>query len=164
MHKSTQLKPTMKRTTINRFHKRTRLPRWQRVTVWPLQIVAAASFFVAGTAKLIGTEDMVRLFEGIGWGQLKLFDDFGWSQWFRHLTGSLQIFSAVLLLFPDRAFWGGLLQASFMVGAILIHLMLGGSLVPALVLLSITTTVAWFRRSPSSKDLDLRIVPGNPRR
>ncbi|MBE7384967.1 MAG: DoxX family protein [Leptolyngbya sp. SIO1E4] len=147
----------MKRATVNRFHNKTRLPRWQRVTVWPLQIAAAASFFIAGSAKLVGTEDMVRLFEGIDWGQLTLFNDLSWSQWFRHLTGSLQILSAMLLLFPDRAFWGGLLQVPLMVGAIVIHLLLGGSLVPALVLLGIITAVTWFRRSPSLRELNMGI-------
>ena len=148
----------MRRTTVNQFHKKTCLPRWQRVTVWPLQIAAATSFFIAGAAKLIGTEDMVTLFEDIDWGQLTLFKDLGWSQWFRHLTGSLQIFSATLLLFPDRAFWGGLLQTPLMIGAIFIHLVLGGSLMPALVLLSITIAVTWLRRSPSSRELNMRVV------
>ena len=156
----------MHRATVNKFHKKMRLPRWQRVTVWPLQIIAAASFFIAGAAKLIGTEDMVMLFENIDWGQLTLFQDLGWSQWFRHLTGSLQIFSAMLLLFPDRAFWGGLLQVPLMIGAIFIHLLLGGSLVPALVLLSITITVAWLRRLPDPSELNIHVVDSvsNPRR
>ena len=132
--------------SVNRFQKKTHLLYWQQVTVWILQIAAASSFFIAGFAKLIGTKDMVMLFDDTGWGQLILFNDIGWGQWFQHLTGSLQIFSAILLLLPDRAFLGGLLLMPLVMGAMLIRVVLGGSLLPAFGLLCLIAGVTWFRR------------------
>ena len=49
--------------------------------------------------------------------------------------------------FPTTAFYGAVLLAAVMIGAIVTHLaVLGGSPIPALVLLVIVGTVAWLRR------------------
>lgn len=112
-------------------------PRWKSWTLWGLQIVAALVFVAAGGAKLAGVERMVVLFEQIGIGQ-----------WFRYLTGGIEVAGALAMLTPRKAFWGGLLLACTMVGAIFTHLVLvGGSPVPALVLLAVTGTIAWLRRN-----------------
>lgn len=104
--------------------------------LWVLQLLAAFAFFGAGYAKLSGAPEMVATFEQIGFGQ-----------WFRLLTGGLEVLGALLLLVPRLAGLGGLLLAGVMVGAVLTHLLLvGGSAVPALVLLAITATIAWGRR------------------
>ena len=111
-------------------------PRWKSVTAWTLQILAALAFLIAGSMKLVGDEMQVETFEEIGVGQ-----------WFRYLTGFLELVGALLILFPRTAFWGALLLMCIMVGAILTHLVLiGGSPVPAVVLLVITAAVAWLRR------------------
>jgi putative oxidoreductase len=47
---------------------------------WILQIGAAGMFLMAGFSKLSGDPQMVGLFEAIGLGQ-----------WFRYLTGSLDL-------------------------------------------------------------------------
>jgi putative oxidoreductase len=115
----------------------TQSPQWKQILVWGLQITAAIAFLMAGGSKLVGAEKMVTLFTNIGWGQ-----------WFRYLTGSLEIVGAMLLLLPSTAFWGGLLLAVIMVGGVFTHLFLvGGSPVPAIILFCITTTIAWLRRS-----------------
>lgn len=101
------------------------MPRWKNVIGWALQILAALAFAAAGVMKLIGAEQMVATFADIGFGQ-----------WFRYVTGLIEITGAVLLLTAGTAFWGASLLACVMVGAILTHLFLiGGSFVPALVLL-----------------------------
>ena len=113
-------------------------PRRRRTVVaaWILQLLAAAAFMAAGGFKLAGAPQMVQLFEQVGFGQ-----------WLRYVTGGLEMAGAVLLLIPARAAWGGLLLAVVMAGAVFTHLVLiGGSPIPALLLLAVTATVAWLRR------------------
>jgi uncharacterized membrane protein YphA (DoxX/SURF4 family) len=106
------------------------------ITCWALQGLAALAFLAAGGSKLASAPAMVEMFAKIGAGQ-----------WFRYLTGALEVFGAVALFAPRAAFYGALLLAMVMVGAIVTHLaILGGSPVPALVLLVIVGTVAWLRR------------------
>lgn len=105
--------------------------------VWTLQVVGAAMFLLAGTSKLAGVTPMVRMFEVIGIGQ-----------WFRYVTGTIEVVSPVLLLVPSLALFGALALAATMVGAILTHLFIvGGSPAVPMVLLAVTTTIAWARRS-----------------
>jgi uncharacterized membrane protein YphA (DoxX/SURF4 family) len=106
------------------------------ILAWILQLLLAAAFAMAGYAKLSGAADMVALFESIGVGQ-----------WFRYVTGAVEVIGAILLLIPGRAASGALLLAPTMVGAIITHLFLvGGSAIPATVLLALTLTVLWLRR------------------
>jgi hypothetical protein len=106
------------------------------VTLWIVQILVAAAFLAAGATKLAGIDMQVATFESIGLGQ-----------WFRYFTGAVEIAGAVLLLVPRRAFYGAALLAATMVGAIATHLfVIGGSAIPALVLLIATAAAAWFRR------------------
>ncbi|MBM2576381.1 DoxX family protein [Jannaschia sp. Os4] len=110
--------------------------KWQNLTLWAFQVLAALAFLAAGGSKLIGAESMVALFDQIGMGQ-----------WFRYLTGLLEVGGAILLLIPATAWIGGALLATVMVGAIYTHVaLIGGSFVPALVLLLVTGTVWWARR------------------
>jgi putative oxidoreductase len=105
------------------------------IALWILQILAAATFLLAGGLKLAGVEPMVAMFDKIGLGQ-----------WFRYLTGGLEVTGAILLLIPTTAALGGALLAVTMVGAIATHLfVLGGSAVPAVVLLVMVATVTWYR-------------------
>jgi len=106
------------------------------ITLWALQILAAAAFLASGGSKLAGVPQMVALFEKIGFGQ-----------WFRYLTGLLEVISAIGLLVPRYAFYGAVLLATVMVGAIAFHLtVLGGSPAAPIVLLLLTGTIAYLRR------------------
>jgi putative oxidoreductase len=103
--------------------------------VWVLQIASAAMFLFAGVLKLSGAPLMVQQFAAIGLGQ-----------WFRYLTGGIEVVSAVLLLIPSLAAYGAAALAITMVGAVATHLfVVGGSPVAAIVLLAATTTIAWSR-------------------
>lgn len=105
--------------------------------LWALQIISAGMFLMAGTLKLSGNPMMVQMFGTIGVGQ-----------WFRYLTGGIEVIGAVLLLIPSLAAYGGAALAVTMVGAILTHLFIvGGSPVVPILLLASTTTIAWTRRS-----------------
>lgn len=104
--------------------------------LWVLQIGAAGMFLMAGGAKLAGAPEMVGLFDVIGVGQ-----------WFRYLTGAIEVSAALMLLVPALAFYGAALLIPTMIGAILTHLFIvGGSSATALILLLAVGTVAWVRR------------------
>jgi uncharacterized membrane protein YphA (DoxX/SURF4 family) len=112
------------------------LSKGLNITCWVLQGLAALAFLAAGGSKLAGAPAMVAVFAHIGVGQ-----------WFRYLTGGLEVIGAIGLLVPGGAFYGAALLATVMVGAIAAHLtILGGNPTPAIVLLLITATVAYLRR------------------
>jgi putative oxidoreductase len=99
------------------------------------QIVAAALFMLAGGLKLTGAPVEVQLFDSIGVGQ-----------WFRYLTGTIEVGGAILLLVPSLARFAAAALAATMVGATLTHLVIvGGNPAPAIVLLVVTTTIAVIR-------------------
>ena len=104
--------------------------------LWTLQILSAAMFLVAGVSKLAGVAMMVQMFDVIGVGQ-----------WFRYLTGTIEVVGAVLLLIPSAAAYGASALAVTMIGAIITHLFIvGGSAVVPILLLASTTTIAWMRK------------------
>jgi hypothetical protein len=107
------------------------------VTVlWGLQVALAALFLLAGGAKLAGAPSMVAVFEAIGAGQ-----------WFRYVTGLIEVVSAVALLVPELAPFGALLLVPTMVGAIATHLLIiGGSAARPAPLLLGSLAIAWARR------------------
>jgi uncharacterized membrane protein YphA (DoxX/SURF4 family) len=106
------------------------------VVVWVLQIAAAGMFLMAGFSKLSGNEQMVGMFEAIGVGQ-----------WFRYLTGTLEVAGAILLLIPRTSGLGALMLVGVMAGAVMTHLFIvGGSPLMAIILLVVTGFVAWRRR------------------
>ncbi len=105
------------------------------IVLWILQILAASAFLLAGGLKLAGAEPMVSMFDKIGLGQ-----------WFRYLTGGMEVTGAILLLVPTTVVLGGALLVMTMLGAIATHLfVLGGSPVPAIVLFVMVGTVTWYR-------------------
>ncbi len=106
------------------------------VLLWVLQIGAAGMFLMVGFLKLSGNPQLVGLFEAIGLGQ-----------WFRYLTGTLEVAGAFLLLIPRMSGLGALMLAGVMVGAVVTHVFIvGGSPLMAIVLLVVTGVVAWGRR------------------
>jgi putative oxidoreductase len=111
--------------------------RWGRIGLWTLQILAAAAFLAAGGFKLAGSPMMVEVFDQIGIGQ-----------WFRYVTGIVEIAGGLALLVPSIAAFGGALLAITMLCAVGTHLfVIGGNPGPAIVLLLITASVAWLRRA-----------------
>ncbi len=106
------------------------------VGLWVLQIGAAGMFLMAGFGKLSGDPQMVGMFDAIGLGQ-----------WFRYLTGSVEVLGALLLLIPRLSGLGALLLVGTMLGAIATHLFIvGGSPLMAIILLIVTGIIAWGRR------------------
>jgi uncharacterized membrane protein YphA (DoxX/SURF4 family) len=104
--------------------------------LWVLQIAAAGMFLMVGFLKLSGNAQLVGLFEAIGLGQ-----------WFRYLTGALEVAGALLLLVPRTSGLSALMLAGVMIGAVITHVFIvGGSPLPAIVLLVVTGVIAWGRR------------------
>jgi putative oxidoreductase len=62
---------------------------------WTLRIVLGVVFLYIGTTKLTGTGNTVEYFAAIGWGQ-----------WFRYLTGVLDVGGVVLLFVPKWTCFG----------------------------------------------------------
>jgi len=109
----------------------------KNITLWVLQILVALAFLAAGFGKLSGQPPMIAVFEQIGIGQ-----------WLRYLTGSVEVIAAILLFIPRLVPIGALILAATMVGAVLTHLLVvGGSPVPALVLLVLAALIAWGRKN-----------------
>ncbi len=93
-------------------------------------------FVAAGGAKFIGAEMMVATYDTIGLGQ-----------WFRYLTGVVEIIGVVLLWIPNRQVAGAALLGATMAGAILTHwLILGPSAVPAVIFGLISAAVLYIHR------------------
>jgi putative oxidoreductase len=110
------------------------------IALWVTQIAVAGMFLLAGGLKLTGAPAMVALFGAIGVGQ-----------WFRYLTGTIEVVSAVALLVPAFAPFGALVLVPTMIGAIATHLFIvGGSPAPATVLLIGSLGIAWARRGQLS--------------
>jgi putative oxidoreductase len=104
---------------------------------WFLQIAAAAIFIFAGSKKLMADPQMVAVFAKVGVGQ-----------WFRLLTGVLEVGGGIALLVPRTAAFAGVGLAIVMVGATIAHLtVLGGSPALAIVLLVACAGIAWLRRA-----------------
>ena len=106
------------------------------IGLWVAQIALAILFLLAGGSKLAGAPETVTLFEAIGIGQ-----------WFRYVTGLIEVGSAIALFVPSLAVFGAVALVATMLGAIATHVfVVGGSpAVPAVVLLA-ALLVVWARR------------------
>ncbi|MDE5455648.1 DoxX family membrane protein [Bradyrhizobium sp. CSA112] len=115
-------------------------PYWTSAALWFVRGLLALVFVAAGGAKLYGVPMLVENFQHIGLGQ-----------WFRYVTGGLEIIGAILLLLPHKTVLGALLLICIMVGAVITHLfIIGGSAMPAIVLLALNAVVAYAERGQIS--------------
>ncbi|MCE2517205.1 MAG: DoxX family protein [Alphaproteobacteria bacterium] len=102
-----------------------------------LRLLLSFAFLAAGSQKIIGAEMMVTVFDQIGVGQ-----------WFRVVTGVVEIGGVILLWVPSVQILGALLLGGTMVGAVLAHvLILGPSSMPALILGLLSAAVVWLHRT-----------------
>jgi uncharacterized membrane protein YphA (DoxX/SURF4 family) len=116
------------------------VPRWQQIGLWSVKALLAVAFLAAGSAKLYGVPMMVQTFEHVGVGQ-----------WFRYLTGFLEVVGAAAVLIPTVAGFGAVLLAAIMVGATLAHLLVvPGSPIPAIVLFALSALVAFAHRDQTA--------------
>ena len=105
---------------------------------WILQAWMAVVFLFAGGAKLAGAAQAVQMYDAIGWGQ-----------WFRYVTGAIEVGSAILLLVPPLAVLGALLLACTMVGAAVAHVtVLHGPPTGPIALMLLSGAILWIRAAP----------------
>jgi putative oxidoreductase len=74
--------------------------KWRTIAIWALRVVLGLVFLYIGTTKLTGTGHTIEYFAAIGWGQ-----------WFRYLTGVLDIAGVVLLFVPKCTRFGAIVLA-----------------------------------------------------
>lgn len=99
------------------------------------ELTLAAIFFLVGGAKLIGQRDMIILFRAIGIGE-----------WFRYLTGTVEVGGALLLVTPLLSGLSAIALGAVMIVASMVELfVLHRPPVAALACLSAHTFVAWSR-------------------
>jgi putative oxidoreductase len=106
------------------------------IALWLTQVALAVLFLMAGGSKLAAVPAMVSLFDAIGLGQ-----------WFRYVTGVIEVTSGIALLVPSAAIFGALLLIPTMLGAIIVNLFVvpASPVIPLLLLLA-AAAVAWARR------------------
>ena len=105
------------------------------ITLWCVQVLLALAFLGASSVKLMGQSEMVGLFEAVGIGQ-----------WFRYVTGILELAGAVLIVVPKTRSVGAALLVAIMLGAIATHLfILHSAPIGPLVLLLLSSFVVWGR-------------------
>lgn len=125
----------------------TRRPALRNVLLWILQGLVALFLFFSGASKLFGAEMMVQLFGAVGVGQ-----------WFRYVTGLLEVVGAVLLVVPRLIPVGALLLSCVMAGAVVTHLfVIGGSPLMPLFLLLALLFIARSRRDRLSHPLGMDV-------
>jgi uncharacterized membrane protein YphA (DoxX/SURF4 family) len=109
----------------------------QRSALRAVRGLVSLGFILFGTLKLIGVPMMVAVFDHVGFGQ-----------WFRYVTGLIEVGSAIMLLSPRLVGPAALLLSGTMAGAIIAHFtVVPGSPVPAMVLLMLCGVIAWSYRN-----------------
>ena len=98
-----------------------------------IRVLLTLAFVAAGLAKLAGVQMMVDTFTAVGVGQ-----------WFRYITGIIEIGSAILLWVPGMQAIGAGLLICTMIGATIAHLtVLNSPPVPAIILGVLAAITLW---------------------
>ena|SRR5579884_894585 len=118
-------------------HVRPARRRTSRLILWAVQVVTAVAVLGAGTATVAGAAQPVAMFHQIGAGE-----------WFRYLTGALEIAGALGLLVPRLAGLAAAALAALWLGALATHLfVIGGNAGPAAAFLTLSAAIALARRA-----------------
>jgi putative oxidoreductase len=125
-------------TLFRRIEMAMRQKEGKMITLWLLRIVVGLAFLAAGGSKLAGAPAMIAMFAKIGFGQ-----------WLRILTGLLEVTAAIGLFIPRYTLYAAATLAVVMASAVGFHLtILGGNPFPAIVLLLVTSLIAWLSKAP----------------
>lgn len=110
--------------------------RRANIGLWVLQVVTAVAILGAGLSTITGATQAMAAFDALGAGD-----------WFRYLTGVLQVAGALGLLIPRLAGLAALALAGLWLVAIATHLfVIGGNPAAAVVFFVLTAGIAWGRR------------------
>jgi len=116
---------------------------------WLPRVAVALLFFFVGKSKFGAHSSWIKTFEQIGFGQ-----------WFRYLTGIIQMLGAIAVLIPRIFPWGIVMLACTMLGAILAWIFLLGvpfnAIFPAALLIALVViggedllNLFWVRTPPA---------------
>jgi putative oxidoreductase len=104
-----------------------RIPnRVDLLTAWLPRIAVAVAFVAIGSSK----------FRDPMW--VRLFDRIGFGQWFRYLTGAMQIAGGLLTLVPTASLLGVAMVAATMAGAVVTWIAFGqpfAAIIPGTILI-----------------------------
>jgi uncharacterized membrane protein YphA (DoxX/SURF4 family) len=104
------------------------------------RVLLTIAFVMSGGAKLAGVAAMVEMFDAIGVGQ-----------WFRYVTGIVEVGGAAMLWYKPTRILGALLLGATMLGAVVAHMLfLGPSTLPAIMLGILAVIVIRFERKPAA--------------
>ena len=108
------------------------------IVFWVLRVLVAAVFLAAGIMKLVGAPMLVAEFDLVGLGQ-----------WFRIVTGILEIGGGILVLVPALSALGAAVLLLVDVGAFIAQATrLHGDVIHTLVLIVATGVLAWLTWRP----------------
>jgi putative oxidoreductase len=109
----------------------------KQIAVWVLSGALAFMFLFAGGFKLSGAQTAIDNFA-----------KWGYPDWFRIVTGLIEVTAAVLVLVPRTSFYGAALIVPTMVGAVLTHVThaeIGNTPLP-LLLFALAAILGYLRR------------------
>ena len=128
---------------FGRIEMATEQKKGRMIALWALRVVLGLAFLAAGGSKLAGAPAMVAMFAKIGFGQ-----------WFRILTGLLEVAGAIGLFVPRFAVYAASLLAVVMACAIGFHLtILGGNPAPPIILLLLASLIIWLSKRTSGSEV-----------
>ena len=134
---------TTSHVTVSRTHR-----RGASITVWVVQALLAAFFVSAAVPKILGNDLSVASFEQIGVGQ-----------WFRVITGLVELAGAIGLVIPRLSSLAAAGLAITMVCATWVNQvpleMPASAGVITLALAAALAAIAWYRRDQNRRLLDL---------
>ena len=106
------------------------------MVLWVFRVALGLLFLAIGTTKLTGTWETVPYFAAIGWGQ-----------WFRYLTGVLDVAAAALLFVPRWTSFGAIVLTCTTGTATLLAIFKPAlPLALPLVFALLAATLAWIAR------------------
>ena len=124
--------------------------KYSKYLLLAIKTLVSVTFVGAGASKLAGVEMMVATFDQIGFGQ-----------WFRYVTGIIEIGSVVLLWRPSKQIFGVDLLVCTMFSAVLVnYFILGPSAVPAIVLGLLSSYIFYYYREQLSFLKNIGLLKG----
>jgi uncharacterized membrane protein YphA (DoxX/SURF4 family) len=118
------------------------------ILLWTAQIALAAVFISVAVARLAGTAGTAETFEQIGLGQ-----------WFRYLTGAVELAGGIGLLIPRLAGAAALGLVGVMIGATITNFLVLSPAMSALTIpLGVASALIAKARWPETKSLAQSII------
>ena len=107
------------------------------IALWVLRVLLAAMFLFAAYMKLSGNPMMVAEFDTVGLGQ-----------WFRYVTGLIELVGAVTLLVPKTSLYGAALLLCVDAGAFVAQIaVIHQDWIHTIVIGALLGAVVWLNRS-----------------